>query len=222
MQSRRIWEPFEDDILRCFYPCTKAEYLAIWIGCSVQRVYHRANILKLKKSAEWLTSDEACNLRAHPEIGERGRFKKGHVPLNKGIKRPKGWSPGRMAETQFKKGVLAGYARERWKPLGSERLSKEGYLEVKFRERKGQYGNWKSAHVLLWEGTYGPVPEGYAVAFKDGDKSHIVLDNLELISRAELMRRNTVHNLPKDLQLVIQLNGALKRKLRKLSEKQAE
>lgn len=183
----------------------------------VWSVYDRAERLGLKKTAEWLASPEACFLRRHPEVSVAGRFGKGHVPANKGLRRP-GWAPGRMAETQFKKGTLNGSAAKRWKPLWSERLSKEGYLEIKFRERKNQHGNWRGAHLLLWEDKHGPLPKGHALAFIDKDMSHIALDNLELVTRAELMRRNSVHNLPKELQLVIQLSGALKRKLRSLSE----
>ena len=219
--KRRVWTPYEDDVLRRLYPITKTEHLALYFGCEIESVYKRATRLGIKKSAEWLASEEACRLRGHPEVGEPYRFKPGHVPFNKGLRRP-GWSPGRMAETQFKKGEMAGAARKKWKPIGTRRFSEEGYLEVKFREREGRHGNWKGVHTILWEEKHGPVPKGYALAFKDGDKTHIRLDNLELISRADLMRRNSVHTLPKELADVIQLAGALKRKLRKTSEAYAD
>jgi hypothetical protein len=41
-----------------------------------------------------------------------------------------------------------------------------------------------------------------------------------MISRAELMRRNTIHNYPPELRDNIMLLGAIKRKLRETSEKQ--
>jgi hypothetical protein len=63
----------------------------------------------------------------------------------------------------------------------------------------------------MWEEVYGPVPPGHAVAFKDHDKSHIVLENLELISRNELMRRNTIHNYPPELKQTIRLARKLTR-----------
>jgi len=215
--NRRFWTLYEDAVLRRLYPMTKTEHLAIYFNRKVGSVYQHAAFLGLKKSAEWLASEEACMLRRRPELGEPYRFKPGHVPANKGLRRP-GWAPGRMAETQFKKGEMAGAAREKWVPVGTRRFSKEGYLEVKFREREGRYGNWKGVHTVLWEKKRGPVPKGFALAFKDGDRTHIRLSNLELISRAELMRRNSVHNLPKELYAVIQLAGALKRKVREISE----
>lgn len=70
----------------------------------------------------------------------------------------------------------------------------------------------------MWQEAFGPVPPGFAVCFKDRDKAHRALDNFELISRADLMRRNSVHRLPPELASAIQLNGALKRRLRKLDE----
>jgi len=226
---KKRWSPTEDEVLRRLYPQTKTGDLALYFGCSVRCLYNRAALLGVKKSAEWLAGDEACLLRRHPEIGAPGRFKPGHSSWNKGLKHPPGWAPGRMAETQFKKGQMPWT----WMPMWAERMSKEGYLEIKFRERKGRHGNWASAHVLLWEDRHGPVrlpsgqilppgapvPKGHKLAFKDGDRAHIALSNLELVSNAEMMRRNSVHNLPKELQLVIQLNGALKRKLRELNAK---
>jgi hypothetical protein len=215
--KRRFWHPYEDEVLRRLYPVTKTEHLALYFDRSARSLYQRATLLGVKKSAEWLASEEACLLRRRPEVGALGRFKPGHVPANKGLRRP-GWAPGRMASTQFKKGEMAGAAQKRWKPLGTKRISRDGYLEVKFRERKGQHGNWKGVHTMLWEEKHGPVPKGFALAFKDGDRTNIRLSNLELISRVELMKRNSVHNLPMELQAVIQLAGALKRKVRETSE----
>jgi len=218
--KRRFWTPDEDAVLRWLYPNMKTEHLAPYFSRSVRSLYQRATLLGVKKSAEWRASKEASLLKRQPEIGEPGRFKPGHIPFNKGLRRP-GYSPGRMASTQFKKGEMAGAALKKWVPLGTKRFSKEGYLEVKFRERNGLYGNWKGVHTMMWERKHGPVPKGFALAFKDGDKTHIRLSNLELISRAELLRRNSVHNLPKELQAVIQLAGALKRKVRETSEAHA-
>ena len=208
--------------MRRLYPNTLSARVAALLGRNVGMVHQHAAKLGLKKTAEWKASKEACKLRRNPEVGEPHRFKKGLIPWNKGLKHPPGWSPGRMKETQFKKGRLNGHARQLGVPVGSTRHSKDGYLETKFREREGRYGNWKGVHILLWEDAHGPVPRGHKVAFRDGDRTHIALDNLELISDAEMMRRNTVHNLPKELAQVIQLAGALKRKVRTLSGVQRE
>ena len=144
-----------------------------------------------------------------------GRIQPGAVPPNKGLRRP-GYAPGRMAETQFRKGNRP----HSWKPMWSERISKDGYLEIKVREREGLYGNWSPVHILLWEDTHGAVPAGHCLAFKNRNHADISLSNLELLPRGELMRRNTIHRLPLELKQVISLTGALKRALRRLYEKQ--
>lgn len=218
--ARRFWTAEEDEVLRRLYPNEMSARIAVLLGRKVGMVHQRAGRLGVRKTAAWKASAEACKLRRNPEVGEPTRFKKGQVPWNKGLKHPPGWSPGRMRETQFKKGEINGHAAQIWVPVGSKRYSKEGYLETKFREREGRYGNWKGAHILLWEEAHGPVPRGHKVAFKDGDKSHVALENLEVISNAEMMWRNSVHNLPEELFKVIQLSGALKRRITNVTRSQ--
>lgn len=169
----------------------------------------------LKKSEAYLASPAACRLRRGDNVGAAHRFAPGHVPANKGLRRP-GWSRGRMAETQFKPGNKP----HTWKPVGSTRYSKDGYLQRKVSETGYPPRDWVGEHILMWQKAHGPVPPGFAVCFRDGNKTHRTLDNFELISRAELMRRNTIHNFPPDLTDVIRLNGALRRRLRKLDEEQ--
>jgi hypothetical protein len=132
-----------------------------------------------------------------------------------------------MAQTQFKPGVLSGRNKLRWRPIGTITADPEGYLRIKIAERvNGKPPGWARAvwpllHWHVWEQHHGrPVPAGHKVVFRDGDRAHCEIDNLELITNAEMMRRNSVHNLPAELQQVIQLNGALKRQIRRLYEKQ--
>jgi hypothetical protein len=80
--------------------------------------------------------------------------------------------------------------------------------------------DWVGEHILIWQQAYGPVPKGFAVAFKDRNKAHLALDNFELISRCELMRRNTIHNDPPELADVIRLGASLRRQIRKIDEEQ--
>lgn len=115
--------------------------------------------------------------------GRTGRFSKGLIPWNKGIK---GLSFPGMKATQFKPGNKP----SNWRPLGSERVSKDGYIEVKVADGRLNK-NWKAKHILLWEEHHGrTVPPGYAVIFGDGDKRNFDIDNLLLVSRAQLARMN--------------------------------
>jgi hypothetical protein len=223
---RRFWKADELEIIRAMYAHVATKKLAVKLGRSVSCVYQMAWKMGLHKSAAYLASPDACRLRRGVHVGKKTQFKPGHVPANKGLRRP-GWSAGRMRETQFRKGERRGVAAKNWCPIGTIRVDGEGFLRIKIREGvAGEaygFGNtkiWPLLNRYLWEQAYGPIPPGHAVVFRDGDRAHCVIENFELISRRELMLRNTVHNLPKELAEVIQLTGALNRKLRRLDEKQ--
>ena len=68
-------------------------------------------------------------------------------------------------------------------------------------------------HRLVWMAANGPLPAGHIVVFKPGRRTTeleaITLDAVELISRAENMRRNSVHQLPPELARLVQLRGVL-------------
>ena len=215
MSQRRAWQEWELDILCTQYADTPTKQLSHSIGRSEPAVYGRANILGLKKSPTYLTGPDACRLRRGDDVGAACRFLPGHVPANKGLRRP-GFAPGRMAQTQFKKSARP----HTWKPIGTTRLSKDGYLQRKVSDTGYPPRDWVGEHILIWQQAHGPVPKGFAVAFKDGNKAHVDLDNFELISRRELMRRNTIHNYPPELAEVIRLGASLKRQIRKIDEEQ--
>ena len=119
--------------------------------------------------------------RYNLNTGRTGRFEKGNIPANKGT-HPQ--TVGRMAETQFKKGQLP----HNTKPMGYERVTKDGYIEVKIAERPNRNTgekNFKAKHHLIWEEINGPVPKGYILIFLDGNPKNCVLENISLVSRAE-------------------------------------
>ncbi|MCY9097417.1 HNH endonuclease [Bacillus inaquosorum] len=110
--------------------------------------------------------------------GLDGKFKPGHVPFNKG---KKGLMCGGK-ETQFKKGQRA----LNYRPIGSERVSVDGYIEIKVADP----GKWRMKHLVLWEEANGPIPKGHCLLFLDGNKLNVSLDNLQLITRSQLVRMN--------------------------------
>ncbi len=219
--GKRLWEPEDEALLRARYPHEPTAMLARELRRSLSATYGRAMKLGLEKTAAYLASPDACRLRRGDNVGAAHRFKKGHVPANKGVRRP-GWSTGRMRETQFKRGQRRGVAVHLYKPIGTERISKDGYLERKTNDGLPLQARWRAVHLLLWEAAFGPVPKDHAIAFRNGDKRDIRLDNLECISRRELMARNTVHNLPKPLAETIQLLGALNRQIRRKTRRHEE
>jgi hypothetical protein len=212
--GKRLWSRVDDAQLRAQYPDTPTAELAKAMRRSVTATYARARQLGLEKSAAYLASPAACRLRRGDHVGRRFWYPKGHAPANKGLRRP-GYAPGRMKETQFKKGERHGVAVQLYKPIGTERLSKDGYLERKVNDDLPLQARWRAVHLIVWEAAHGRVPKGHAIAFKNGDKRDIRLDNLERIARSELARRNRMwHRLPKPLASTIHLLGQLKRRIR--------
>jgi hypothetical protein len=219
--GKRLWNAVDEVLLLARYPHEPTRTIARELRRSLTAVYARAFMLGLTKSAEYLASPDACRLRRGDNVGAACRFQKGHVPANKGLRRP-GWARGRMKETWFRKGERSGVAVRLYQPIGTERISKDGYRQRKTNDDLPLQARWRSVHVLLWEEKHGPVPKGHAIVFRNGDKGDIRLDNLQCISRAELMARNTLHNLPKPLVETIYLLGALNRQIRRRTRSHEE
>lgn len=117
------------------------------------------------------------------DSGLTGRFEKGRIPVNKGTK---GMFNVGGISTSFKKGERP----PNYKPIGSERIDKHGYIQLKVSD-EGKYSDrWKLKHKLMWEEANGPIPKVHCLIFLDGDKKNISLDNLQLITRAQLVRMN--------------------------------
>lgn len=111
--------------------------------------------------------------------GIDAKFKKGYIPPNKGVKGP--WYPG-AEKTWFKSGELP----HNYRPVGSERICADGYIDIKVAEKK-----WRRKHIVNWEEHHKmKVPKGYCVIFLDGNKLNTDIENLMLISRKALIRMN--------------------------------
>lgn len=218
LPPRQPWVPAEDEILRRAYPHNRTLDIAEALGRTDRAVYERAAKLGLRKSPEFLRSGKAGRLDG--VRGARTRFKPGHQTWNKGQRGSTGYHPN-SRRTQFKAGEMRGAAQHNYKPIGSLRITKDGYLERKVTDDPNIYParRWVAVQRLVWEAAHGPIPKGHAVVFKPGQhttiEAEITLDRIELITRAELMRRNTRHRLPKPLADLVALRGALTRHINK-------
>lgn len=215
---RKPWTPEQLAELARRYPHEPTAAIAADLGMTVTACYQLAQKLGIKKTQDYLSGPHASRLQPGDKTGMGTRFQPGHVPANKGLRRP-GWAPGRMAETQFKPGRPASEARN-YVPIGSLRLSKDGYLERKITDDPNLYPTrrWVAVHRLVWIEAHGPVPPKHVIVFKPGQRTaeldEITLDRVECISMVENMRRNSYHNrYPKEIGLAIQARGALMRKI---------
>lgn len=132
-----------------------------------------ANLHALRKRKGWRT-------------GRTGHFERGQDPHNKGKPHP---TRGRAAETQFKKGGRSGKAAMLYKPIGTERLCKDGYRERKVHDGMPLQSRWRAVHLIEWEAINGPIPKGHCLKCL-GDKANTSPANWELISRGLLPRLN--------------------------------
>jgi len=197
-----------DDFLKENYLSIPLKTMARMIGRSEITVRTRVRQLKLiipKELAE-RRKKESC-------------FPKGHVPVNKGLKLSEYMTAEKIEKVKqnsFKKGNIPhNTASEGDGAIRIRYDHKNRSGNRKYKWIRLSLGKWELLHKYIWEKENGPVPEGHCLWFKNQDSLDCRLDNLELITREENMRRNTVHNLPEDLKDVVYAKGRLVKEINK-------
>jgi hypothetical protein len=104
------------------------------------------------------------------------------------------------------------------KPIGSERVDRDGYLMRKINNDYPLNARYKYVHIIEWEQYHGPVPQGFVVIFKNGDRKNTDIGNLDLKTRQEVMKRNTIHRYPDEVKALIRLQHKLERTIERKSE----
>lgn len=130
-----------------------------------------------------ITSRTIKSYKANNKLnsGLTGKFRKGQTPHNKGKKMPKEVYE-KVKHTMFAKGNVPPNHR----PVGSERISKDGYIEVKVAEPN----KWRLKQRVVYEEAKEKIPEGCPMIFLDGNKRNFDIDNLRCITRSELLYLN--------------------------------
>lgn len=203
----RFWTEHEDAVLREFYPREDifAKEIGAMIGRTAGQVQQRAARLGVKKPESFRSI--AGKIGSRCAEAKEHQFHKGHVPDNKGKKMsPEMYT--KAAPTMFKKGSVPPNHRE----VGSERITRDGYVEVKVAEGMFQ---WRLKHRLLWEEHNGPIPAGCNIQFKDGNRLNVTIENLYLITRSEQLKtkNSLMARYPKELADIIRLRGSVKRQI---------
>ena len=149
--------------------------------------YHRAFVAAFGRDDVAAGNLHSLRKRKGWSTGRTGRFASGQAAWNKGKPHP---PTGRARETQFKSGQRSGTAARNYKPIGYERLSKEGYVERKLHDGLPFRSRWRGVHLIRWEADHGPVPKGHALKSLDGDKGNTDPSNWTPVPRALLPRLN--------------------------------
>ena len=188
-KPRQKWNDAQEAIVRKHYAnATPQEMSALLDNVfDARQISHKAKKMGIRKSKAY---------KRKYGLDDNGRMKKGRNTWNKGMR----------GETQFKKGIIP----HNYKPVGSTRITKDGYTEIKIADPR----TWELMHREVWKQHHGEYPPaGTAIVFIDGNKQNCEISNLQLLTRKELMQINTVHNLPDDLKEVIKLHAAITRRL---------
>jgi len=142
------------------------------------------------------------------------RIKPGTVPPNKGK---------RMSKSQYKKRVATMFKRGNIPPNTKVR---DGIIVTRMDSKGHPYkyirvsiGKWVQYHRYRWEMFRGEIPPGHCLWFKDGNSLNCKLENLEVITRAENMRRNSIARFPPELQSAIHQLSKLNKKISSWEQK---
>lgn len=209
IHRKKPWTSNENKILIRMFPDTVTSEIAAKLNRSYSSVSNQAYLLKLKKSPEFLSSLPKDNMM---ESGKQFRFQKGHTPSNKGKK----WdeyvskeSQKQIRKTTFKKGgTPPNTLHDGAITVRTDTKTQRSYKHIRIGLSK-----WKMLHVYNWEKVHGKVPKDYIVVFKTSSTENCEVENLELITRAENMIRNTIHRYPEEIKSTIKLLSKLKKKI---------
>lgn len=199
------------DMMIMLYPDEPTYKLAEEFNLPIHKVYRIATKLKLKKSQEYLDNWELSGRGRMLDLGKNYRFAKGHKSWNTG-KSPKDYmrpeSYEKLTKTQFKKGTP---------PLNTKhdgaislRHDKTG---IKYYYIRLSKSNWILLHQKIYQDAYGPIPKNHIIVFKDRNSLNCTLNNLECITKAENMQRNSIHRYNPELKFAIRTLKNLKKQI---------
>lgn len=163
---------------------TPKELAWIEAHCTMtRRDLHAGFCKKFRRVDVSLDNIKSLCTRRGWKTGRDGRIQPGNVPANKGKKMPYN---ANSARTQFKKGNRTGRANLNYKPIGTERTTRDGYIERKIHDGLPMQSRWRLLHLVNWEKKNGPLPEGMCLKCLDGNRQNTDPSNWELIPRALL------------------------------------
>lgn len=215
--KKQFWTPDEDAALAALFPDNKTELVATLLGRRYSQVANHAHYMKLNKSPEYMELHNAQSKKVVLEAGMNHRFKKGQAPVNKGKK---------LQEFMTVEGIKNSTATRFRKGNAPHNTRKDGDISIRQDKtgRSYQYirvalAKWVLLHAHVWEQANGKVPEGSIIVFKDGNTMNTELSNLECITKAENMARNTIHRYPEEIVSTVRTIGVLNRKINSISKR---
>lgn len=201
LTSRTTFTEKDDQFIRENYLTMPVKTLAKHIDRSYCGVMGRLKAMNL------IIPEEIIQQRKKDSV-----FKPGQIPFNKGKKITEFMTPEAIENSKvhrFKKGNIPGNAL----PDGTEvnrPYKKTGRIYTLIKVPGINKLIPKNIHV--WETHHKKkLPPKHNIVFVDGNTQNFQIENLECISHAELMSRNTIHRFPEDLKENIRLISKIKK-----------
>jgi len=137
----------------------------------------------------------------------------------------KPWNTGTKGLTSAnKRSYKPGMLPAKTRPVGYERKTTDGYIEVKVSEDwnpiKKRYGKWRRKNHIVWEQHHGPIPAGMVVSFRNGNRADCRVENLVLVSRSVMtaLRHENFWRQPEEIKPALMTMTQLRMKV---AEKEA-
>lgn len=200
--SCKKWSDDEKKILIDLFADNYTNDICKILNRSYGSVTSQSYLLGLKKSEKFMAMELKKQADRLKKVGEKSRFKKGQHAHNKGKPMSKDVYD-KIKHTFYQKGNIP----HNTKYDGYESLAK-GYLEI--RVAQGQY---EKKHRHIWMQHHGEIPENHIIVFKDKNRFNFDIDNLEMITIAENMKRNAITRFPSELRKAIHLIKKINQKL---------
>lgn len=207
--------PKEDEFIRQNYLTMSLKQMGNKIDRAFESIHGRMKRLGLIVPPEILKQRHKDSFKTLSESGKVGRFKKGHVPANKGKK----MSPHvyeKLKPTMFKPGNMPHNYIHNGEPYLYERKRKNGYLERLWFIQEGK--NKRSAYMAYLCRKNKIDLTGKKPRLKKGfDHSRApTMDDIIIVSNAKNMKLNSIHRYPEDVVKLIQINASLSRQIKKI------
>ena len=198
--KRRPYTQQEIDYIKEHYPTTLNRDICIALGRTEGSIGSVSLRLGLKKDKVYLQKLKTG------EIGNSAKtmFTKGNASWNKGLK-----GLTNKSSTKFKKGHIPHNAKESDGAI-SIRKDKNGTCYRFIRVALGKwyhYGRW------VWEEKNGKIPKGMCLWHIDRDSLNDNIENLEVITRRDNIKRNSIVNYTHEQRSILKIISKINKKV---------
>jgi len=177
IRTCKVYTPEEDNQIRELYSLHTSKEIANIMGLRKSQVKNRINKLGLSLPPD-----------VRIERSKRGQFNPGSIPFTKGKKQIEYMTDEAIERTKASR-FIKGQRPHNTKYDGAVTVRRDAdgrqYKWIRLSQNK-----WVHLHRHVWTSEFGIIPDDLVVSFIDGQRMNCVPENLELITRQALLRKN--------------------------------